>query len=190
MTRIVDLFFRSLKFFIVACLVSMVVLVFGNVVLRYAFNSGITMSEELSRWLFVWLTFIGALIALRDHKHLGVDSLVSRLAPTGKKVCFIASNLLMLYCVWLFGQGSWEQTIINIGNQAPATGLSQGWFYYSVGVIFSVVAALLLARNLYQAATGTLREEDLVQVRESEDVETIADAQADAAPVANRSTKA
>lgn len=193
MTRIVDLFFRSLKFFIVACLALMVVLVFGNVVLRYAFNSGITVSEELSRWLFVWLTFIGAIIALRDHKHLGVDSLVSRLSPTGKKLCFIASNLLMLYCVWLFGQGSWQQTIINIGNQAPATGLSQGWFYYSVGVIFSFFAALLLARNLFQAVTGTLREEDLVQVRESEDVEEIAHAQAEAAdatPAANRSTKA
>ena len=37
----------------------MVVLVFGNVVLRYAFNSGLTMSEEVSRWLFVWLTFMG-----------------------------------------------------------------------------------------------------------------------------------
>ncbi len=49
----------------------MVVLVFGNVVLRYAFNSGITVSEELSRWLFVWLTFVGAVVALRDHAHLG-----------------------------------------------------------------------------------------------------------------------
>jgi TRAP-type transport system small permease protein len=170
-TLIVDWFFRGLKFFIVACLALMVVLVFGNVVLRYAFNSGITVSEELSRWLFVWLTFVGAVLALRDHKHLGVDSLVSRLSPLGKKVCFIASNILMLFCVWLFFKGSWDQTIINIGNMAPATGLSQGWFYYSVGVFFSVFAAALLVRNLYHAATGQLSEEDLVQIRESEDVD-------------------
>jgi hypothetical protein len=45
---------------IAACLAAMVVLVFGNVVLRYGFNSGIAVSEELSRWLFVWLTFMGA----------------------------------------------------------------------------------------------------------------------------------
>ena len=57
----------------------MVVLVFGNVVLRYAFNSGLTMSEEVSRWLFVWLTFMGAVVALREHSHLGVDALVLRL---------------------------------------------------------------------------------------------------------------
>ena len=57
----------------------MVVLVFGNVVLRYAFNSGITVSEELSRWLFVWLTFLGAIVALKEHGHLGTDMLVGRL---------------------------------------------------------------------------------------------------------------
>ena len=49
----------------------MVVLVFGNVVLRYGFNSGIVFSEEVSRFLFMWLTLIGALIVLREHGHLG-----------------------------------------------------------------------------------------------------------------------
>ena len=44
----------------------MVVLVFANVLLRYGFNSGITLSEELSRWLFVWMTFLGAVVALRN----------------------------------------------------------------------------------------------------------------------------
>ena len=44
---------RLLDGVIAACLAAMVVLVFGNVVLRYGFNSGIAVSEELSRWLFV-----------------------------------------------------------------------------------------------------------------------------------------
>ena len=168
--RIVDGYFRFLKFFIVTCLALMVVLVFGNVVLRYAFNSGITVSEELSRWLFVWLTFVGAIIALRKHAHLGMDSVVSRLPAWGKKACYLLSNVLMLYCVVLFFQGSWEQTKINIDNMAPATGLSTGWFYYSVGLFFCVSAAALLLRNLYQAVTGRLREDELIQIRESEDV--------------------
>jgi TRAP-type C4-dicarboxylate transport system permease small subunit len=168
MKGIIDWYFRGLKFFMAGCLALMVVLVFGNVVLRYAFNSGITVSEELSRWLFVWLTFVGAIVALRDHTHLGVDSLVSRLSPRGKQVCFILSNVLMLYAVWLFFRGSWDQTIINLDNKAPATGLSSGIFY-GVGVFFSVSAAGLLIRNLYQAVTGQLREQDLIQVRESED---------------------
>ena len=169
MIRIVDGYFRLLRLFIALCLAIMVVLVFGNVVLRYAFNSGITVSEELSRWLFVWVTFVGAAVALRDHAHLGMDSVVARLPAWGKKACLIASNVLMLYCVYLFFRGSWAQTIINVGNMAPATGLSQGWFFYSVGIFFSITAAALLLRNIWQAATGQLAERDLIQVRESED---------------------
>lgn len=169
MTRIVDGYFHALRFFIAFCLAAMVVLVFGNVVLRYAFNSGITVSEELSRWFFVWLTFVGAAVAIRDHAHLGMDSVVSRLPARGKKVCLIVSNVLMLYCVYLFFRGTWQQTLINLDNMAPATGLSQGWFYYSVGLFFSVTAAALLLRNLWQALTGKLAESELIQVRESEE---------------------
>ena len=84
MQRIVDGYFTVLKVAIVACLALMVVLVFGNVVLRYGFNSGITISEELSRLLFVWLTFMGAVVAFREHGHLGVDMVVSRAPATGK----------------------------------------------------------------------------------------------------------
>src|SRR5512140_3204480 len=135
MTRVVNAYFQVLRFFIAACLVVMVVLVFGNVVLRYAFNSGITVSEELSRWLFVWLTFVGAIVAMRDRAHLGMDSVVSRLPAWGKRACFVLSNLLMLYVVYLFAVGSWQQTLINIDNKAPATGLSSG-FYYGVGLFF------------------------------------------------------
>ena len=87
------------------------------------------MSEEVSRWLFVWMTFLGAIVALREHGHLGVDTLVKRLPLLGKKVCLVASQLLMLYATWLFLQGSWQQTEINLGVTAPASGLSVAWFY-------------------------------------------------------------
>ncbi len=63
----------------------MVLMVFGNVVLRYVFNSGITVSEELSRFFFVWLTFIGAVVAMREGTHLGMDTVVARL-PRGGRV--------------------------------------------------------------------------------------------------------
>lgn len=169
MRQIVDWYFRSLRFFIVACLAVMVILVFGNVLLRYVFNTGITVSEEVARWLFVWMTFVGAIIALQKHAHLGMDSVVSRLPTAAKKVCLVVSNLLMLYVLWLFLVGSWQQTLINLGNKAPATGLSSGW-YYGVGIFFSISAALLVLRNLYDVLAGTIEDKDLIQVRESEDI--------------------
>ena len=82
--KLIDRVCGLFSFLMVACLALMVVMVFGNVVLRYGFNSGITVSEELSRWLFVWMTFLGALVALRTHSHLGTDSLVARLPRAGR----------------------------------------------------------------------------------------------------------
>jgi TRAP-type C4-dicarboxylate transport system permease small subunit len=174
MTRIVDGCFRLLRFFMAACLMAMVVLVFGNVVLRYGFNSGITVSEELGRWLFVWLTFIGAVVAMRDRAHLGMDSVVSRLPLWGKRLCFGVSNLLMLYAVWLFANGSWRQTIINLDNFAPATGLSTGLFY-GVGLFFSAFAAVIIVYHLYALLTGRISETELIQTKESTDVVNVDD---------------
>ena len=79
MSRVIDGYCRFLTLVMVVMLAVMVILVFGNVVLRYGFNSGITVSEEVSRWLFLWMTFLGAIVALKEHGHLGTDALVARL---------------------------------------------------------------------------------------------------------------
>jgi TRAP-type C4-dicarboxylate transport system permease small subunit len=169
MERILDLYCGFLKGVIALCLAVMVVLVFGNVVLRYGFNSGITISEELSRWLLVWLTFLGAIVALREHSHLGVDSLVRMLSPTGKRICFVINYCLMLFADWLLLSGSWRQTLINWDDRAPATGLSIGIFYF-VGVVFGVSAGVLLLYDLLRVVSGQASEADMVAVRESEEV--------------------
>lgn len=169
MKKIVDGYFHLLKMLIALCLAIMVVLVFGNVVLRYAFNSGITVSDEISRWLFVWLTFLGALVGMKEHGHLGVDSLVSKLPPSGKKFCLLASQVLILGVLWLLFSGSLEQTKINIDVQAPASGISMAYFY-GVGLIFSVTAALIVLHDMYRVLAGKLQDHELVMVTESEEL--------------------
>ena len=168
MTRIVDFYFHALKAMVVFFIGSMVVLVLGNVILRYGFNSGITVSEELSRWAFVWLTFTGAIIAMREHTHLGMDTVVSKLPVLGKKICYVLSHLIMIGCVLLFMSGAYDQTIINLGVEAPASGLSSG-FFYGVGLFFGVPALLILFYDLYMMVSGQLKDEELVRIRESEE---------------------
>ena len=94
MNRWVDGACRVIEGLIALMLAVMVVLVFGNVVLRYGFNSGITVSEEISRWLFIWMTFLGAVVALRERGHLGVDMVVQRLPRWGKKACLAIGHLV------------------------------------------------------------------------------------------------
>ena len=69
-------------------LAGMVLAVFLNVLLRYFFNTGLAISEELSRLLFVWLVCIGAVLALAEGKHLGFDMVTSRLR--GLPAAFLA----------------------------------------------------------------------------------------------------
>jgi TRAP-type C4-dicarboxylate transport system permease small subunit len=159
---------RLLEWAIGIALAAMVVLVFGNVVLRYAFNSGITVSEEVSRWLFVWLTFLGAVVAVKEHAHLGTDALVSRLGVAGKKACLVAGHVMMLYAAWLIFSGSLAQTRINWDVQAPVTGASVALFYSS-GMVFAVSAAVLLVLELVRVVTGRALEQDLVTVQGSEE---------------------
>jgi len=162
---------------LVLLLATMVVLVFGNVVLRYAFDSGITVSEEVSRWLFVWMTFIGALVALKERAHLGSDMLVSRLPKLGKHVCLVLGHLLMLYITWLLFQGSLAQARINLDVEAPVTGASVAIFY-GVGVVFALASAAILLHELWRAVTGQLSDDELVMVQESEEAAELQELQA------------
>src|SRR5688500_9372568 len=139
MTRLIDLYCKALNLLIALALAVMVVLVFGNVVLRYAFNSGITVSEEVSRWLVVWLTFLGAIVALMEHAHLATAMLVSRLPVVGKKACLVIGQLLILFIAWLLFKGSIEQAKINWVVAAPVTGAS-GAIFYASGAVFAVSA--------------------------------------------------
>jgi TRAP-type C4-dicarboxylate transport system permease small subunit len=76
-----DRFCRGLDRVSALALALMAAMVFGNVVLRYVLQFGIAVSEELSRWLFVWMTFLGAVVALKEHAHLGTDILITPPGP-------------------------------------------------------------------------------------------------------------
>lgn len=174
MNRFVDRYCKALDALIALLLAAMVLLVFGNVVLRYVFNSGITVSEEMSRWMFVWLTFIGAVIAVHRHAHLGTDALVGRLPAGGKRVCLVIGHLLMLWICWLLLQGTWQQVLINASVTAPASGLPVA-IVYAGGLFFAVSAAPLLLIDLLRAIRGELSDDELVMIQESEDMTRLAD---------------
>jgi len=166
--KMIDGYCRLIGYLIGAALLAMVLMVFGNVVMRYAFNSGLTLSEELSRWLFVWLTFLGAVVALRKSAHLGTDMLVSRVGPRGKRLLMSLSLLLMIYCLCLLLKGSYAQFEVNVDSESPVMGASMGWFY-AAGITFSALSLPILLQELWRLVTGQIDEESLVLIQESEE---------------------
>ena len=166
--KIVEGYCKILNLFTAVSLAVMVVLVFGNVVMRYGFNSGITVSEELSRWLFVWLTFMGAIVAMKDGAHLGSDTLVARLPLLGKKFCFVVGHGLMLFVCWLLLKGSYDQAVINWDTTSAVMEVSMAWIYMP-GVVFAVLGGLIILNEFVRLLTGQTRDEDLVMIQESEE---------------------
>ncbi|QXL85580.1 TRAP transporter small permease [Comamonas sp. NLF-1-9] len=144
---------QTFEVLIVACLAIMGILVFGNVVLRYAFNSGIAISEELSRLLFVWLIFLGAVLASAQRVHIGFDTLQRRVGPRLRRALIAFSGLLILTGCAVFIVGGWKQTVINLGNSYPVLGISYAWLY-GVGIVFGVALIVPVSYNIVRALRG------------------------------------
>lgn len=169
--KLIDHYCKALSVLMALSLVLMVVMVFGNVVMRYGFNSGLTLSEELSRWLFVWMTFLGGVVALNERAHLGTDSLISRLPVAGQKLCLGISHVAMLFICWLIFDGALQQTKINWDSTSAVMETSMGYFYAS-GVVFAVLGAPILLFNLWRLVSGQMADKDLIGIRENEDMPT------------------
>ena len=80
-------------------------IVFINIILRYGFQTSLLSVDELSRYLFVWLTFIGAIVAFMDNAHVQVTFLVEKLSPRMAATSRSGYPFLNLIYLWRTGLG-------------------------------------------------------------------------------------
>lgn len=158
---------RALDVLIVFLLAVMVVMVFGNVVLRFGFHSGLPQSEELSRFAFIWLTFIAAVVGVREGTHLGMETVVRRLPVSGRKASRGISDVLMLVCCLLFGIGGFNQMTANAGRFGQASGFPLG-LVFAIGLVAAVFMFVLIAIDLFLLVMGRLPENRLIQIGSGE----------------------
>ncbi|MDP3410081.1 TRAP transporter small permease [Bosea sp. (in: a-proteobacteria)] len=160
---------RSVENLLILGFLAMIAMVFGNVVLRYGFQSGITMSEELSRLIFVWLTFGGAFLVAREGGHLGMTTVVLALGRRGQWWCRLAAESLSLLCMALLVMGCWTQTAINIHNPAPVSGVPLAATYLA-GLLCGLSIGALNLLAIGALLRGTMRDDELVIGAESEEL--------------------
>lgn len=137
---------KAIEAFVVVILSAMSILVFLNVVLRYGFNSSINITEEVSRYMFVWLAFLGAVLAFSENQHVSVTILTSKLSPLARKILSIFTDFTMLFCCYLIVDGSWIQFNLNINNLAPISGLPQGITFLASTIAGVLISILIIAR--------------------------------------------
>ena len=166
MNRLVHWYFKALELTIVLCLAAMCLMVFANVVLRHFFDSGINISAELSRFLFIWLTFLGAIVAMREGAHLGMDMLVHRLSGKALFAAVLASQSLVFGCCVVLLWGLLRQHALNMSNIGLLTGISLGVVYSVAYLCAASIGAMTLA-NIARLVTGRATAASLIRVPES-----------------------
>lgn len=161
----IDGIFKVLEAVMVVCIALMLVMVFGNVMLRIFFNTGVDLSEELPRFAFVWMTFIGAIVGMRKHAHLGVDVITQLLPLAGKKLCWGISQAVMAVCCGYIVYGTWLQHDILQGNSSPVAQISMIWVF-GVSYLSGTMIGIMCLHNLYRLLTGQVQESELSDVQE------------------------
>lgn len=129
-------------------LVLMSLATFGNVVLRYAFNSPIQWAEEFSRYAFIWVVFLGAAACSKRKTHIVIDAVPALLPPRARAFCAVVVETVIL--VLMGAIAHYGYTLCTMATQATSTLKIPQYAVYAV-VPFS--AALIFVHTL-----GELRD--------------------------------
>lgn len=160
MQKAIALFFRFLDILLGLLIAAMAIMVFVNVVMRYTMNSGIAMSDELSRFAFVWLTFIGAVVAHHHSQHMGMETVVAQFGRRGRLVLMGASNLVIFGCSTVLLVGTWKQLPINATMNAPVSGLPMAWVY-GIGLFTAIGIDIITIERLFRLLTGRITDAEI-----------------------------
>ena len=141
----------------VLCALVFVVLlgdVLWGVLTRYVFGHQANWTEELARFLLVWLTFLGAALAYVGRQHLGVDVLVARFDPVTRRLADALGHAVVgIFAAAIMGWGGWElfRERLASGQTLPALGIAKAWQYLALpvsGLLMACIAALHFTESL------------------------------------------
>jgi len=131
---------KFLEYVSAILLVMMVVIVFANVLFRYFLDFSIASTEELSRFMFIWISFIGSALALRYDEHLSINFITNILPDFMKRIVTLFDQIVILIITLLIGIGGWRMTISDMAVRSSATDIPLGY----IDAIVPVVAIIMV----------------------------------------------
>ncbi|CAH1651771.1 TRAP transporter small permease [Hyphomicrobiales bacterium] len=174
MQKFLDLLYRALDLLLVVLLAGMVALVFANAVARYVFDYSIHVADELPRFMFVWLTFIGAAVAHRQSLHLGMKFVITSFPKSAWPGLMALSEVLILGCCLLLIWGGVLTWQVNASVTSPILGASLV-YVHGVAVFSAVLMAMSSTWRLVRLARGEMTEHELAVFAETEEDQVIAE---------------
>ena len=134
-----------IKYILVIMVSAMFILTTVQVILRYGFNTALSWSEELVRFIFVWATLLGAAIGIKEHIHIGVDAVVNLLPAHLRRF----ADTLVYLIIFAFGLfliiASLQVVAVTHPQLSPALDLRMSYVYAALpvsGFFFMLYSAL------------------------------------------------
>jgi len=147
---------RGLELLIIVTMALLVVDVVWGVFTRYALGEQTKWTEELARFLLVWVSLLGGALAFRTKAHLGVDYFVNQLHPDARRLTAVVAHLVVLFfagAVLLLGGASVVSEALALEQTTPALGWKMGYVYLALPISgFFVV--LYTVDNLMETLRG------------------------------------
>ncbi|MBO8141282.1 MAG: TRAP transporter small permease [Firmicutes bacterium] len=153
--RVSDALDRVARALVAVLVAVMSIVLIAQVFFRFVLQNSLSWSEELSRYLFVWVSMLGAGIALRQHFHPGLTLVVDRLPPRARAAVKVLAQLLVLALLIVVIREGYELGRMNAWQRSPAMGIPMTYPYAAVWV-GAAVMAVHVVRFLLQAMVALL----------------------------------
>jgi len=144
--RIVSELLRLAKASIVLISVLMVVVTLAQVIFRYVIGAPLAWSEEMARYCFVWIVFLGGAVGLARGIHLGVDIFVN-LLPERFRIALeaLVSALIAGFAATVV-YASLPVINMNMLQRSPALGVQMSWIYIAIPISMCLVFLICMER--------------------------------------------
>jgi TRAP-type C4-dicarboxylate transport system permease small subunit len=135
---------RTIQIVIMVMFAALIVTVFYQVLGRYLFNAPPSWSEELARFLQVWIALLASALCIQQGMHLGVDYLLYAVPPRGRAVLEALVHVMVSgFLLLLLVQGGKILDVAGV-QSSPAMGINMWYAYLAV----PVGAALMLLESV------------------------------------------
>lgn len=141
---------KVMRFLNAAVFAFLTLLVVWQVVSRYFLGDPSTWSEELSSYMFAWVTLLGSAYVFGQMGHMNIPILIDRVSAKTQKILMVIIQLLILvFALVVLVYGGIQITSLTMGQMSSSLGVPMGYFYASVP-ISGVFTAIYTVLNLYE----------------------------------------
>ena len=152
LATVVDWLFRANGWILIALLTVMSVVMLIQVLSRYLFNAPLTWPEELGRYLFIWIVFLGAALAFRKRAHLRIEFISSKIKPSLMAVIEKVTEFIILIFLIFIIYISIEVLTITGSQKSPVLHIPMNYIYLAFPVASALMILDLATRWLFPSS--------------------------------------